>query len=87
MGSITQSNDAQNPVTPGSRATLFDNGDFRYFVYINPVRSPTGGYALTVTSQWQTSAKPDDEQFRFRACLERQGLEALQVLIERELAA
>ncbi len=51
MGQITQSNDAQNPVTPGTRATLFDNGDFRYFVYIDPVRSPVGGYALTVTSQ------------------------------------
>ena len=87
MGSFTQSNDAQNPVAPGSRATLFDNGDFRYFVYIDPVRSPVGGYALTVTSQWRTSAKPDDEQFHFRACLERQGLEALQALIARELAA
>lgn len=87
MGSITQSNDAHILVTPGSRATLFDNGDFRYFVYIDPVRSPVGGYALTVTSQWRTSAKPDDEQFRFRACLERQGLEALQAMIERELAA
>jgi hypothetical protein len=87
MGQITQSNDAQNPVTPGTRATLFDNGDFRYFVYIDPVRSPVGGYALTVTSQWRTSAKPEEEQFRFRACLERQGLEALQALIARELSA
>ena len=72
-------------ISPGGRATLYDNGDFRYFVYLDPVQSPVGGFALTITSQWQSSAKPEEEQFRFRACLERQGLEQLQALIEREL--
>lgn len=72
-------------IIPGGRATLYDNGDFRYFVYLDPVQSPVGGFALTITSQWKSSAKPEEAQFRFRACLEREGLERLQALIQREL--
>jgi hypothetical protein len=69
----------------GSRAKLFDNGDFRYFVSLDKVRSVAGGYSLAITSQWESSAHPEDEQFRFRACIDRAGLEQLQSLIEREL--
>ncbi len=83
-GAIPQSSLA--PTMAGKRATLYDNGDFRYFVYLDPVPSPVGGFALTITSQWNSSAKPEEEQFRFRACLERQGLEQLQALIQQELA-
>ena len=82
-GEIQKSNLDQT--IPGGRATLYDNGDFRYFVYLDPVQSPVGGFALTITSQWKSSAKPAEEQFRFRACLEREGLERLQALIQREL--
>ena len=72
-------------IIPGGRGTLYDNGDFRYYGYLDPVPSPVGGFALTITSQWKSSARPEEEQFRFRACLERQGLEQLQALIQREL--
>lgn len=82
-GEVQQSN--LDPIIPGGRATLYDNGDFRYFVYLDPVQSPAGGFALTITSQWKSSAKPEEEQFRFRACLEREGLKRLQELIQQEL--
>lgn len=74
------------PFEPSARATLFDNGDFRYFVSLDKVRSLAGGYSLAITSQWKSSAHPEDEQFRFRACIDRSGLEQLQALIQRELA-
>ena len=74
------------PFEPSARATLFDNGDFRYFVSLDKVRSLAGGYSLAITSQWESSANPEDEQFRFRACIDRSGLEQLQALIQRELA-
>jgi hypothetical protein len=67
-------------------ATLFDNGDIRYFVALDKIRSVAGGYSLTITSQWKSSAHPDDEQFQFRACIDRSALEQLQALIQRELA-
>jgi hypothetical protein len=72
--------------TSVNRAVLFDNGDFRYFVSLDKVRSLAGGYSLAITSQWESSAHPEDEQFRFRACIDRAGLEQLQALIQRELA-
>lgn len=75
-----------NTSDPGSRAKLFDNGDFRYFVSLDKVKSLAGGYALAITSQWLSSANPEDEQFQFRACIDRVGLEQLQALIQRELA-
>lgn len=74
------------PFEPGARAKLFDNGDFRYFVSLDKVRSLAGGYSLAITSQWKSSAHPEDEQFRFRACIDRTSLEQLQALIQRELA-
>lgn len=74
------------PFEPGARAKLFDNGDFRYFVSLDKVRSLTGGYSLAITSQWESSAHPEHEQLRFRACIDRVGLEQLQALIQRELA-
>lgn len=74
------------PIELGARAMLFDNGDFRYFVSLDKVRSLAGGYSLAISSQWESSAHPEDEQFRFRACIDRAGLEQLQALIKRELA-
>jgi hypothetical protein len=74
------------PIEPGARAKLFDNGDFRYFVSLVKVRSLAGGYSLAISSQWKSSAHPEDEQYRFRACIDRAGLEQLQALIQRELA-
>jgi len=74
------------PFEPGERVKLFDNGDFRYFVSLDKVRSLAGGYSLAISSQWESSARPEEEQFRFRACIDRSGLEQLQALIQRELA-
>lgn len=74
------------PFESSARVTLFDNGDFRYFVSLDKVRSLAGSYSLVITSQWESSANPEDEQFRFRACIDRSGLEQLQALIQRELA-
>jgi hypothetical protein len=41
---------------PGERATLFDNEDFRYIATLDKIQSVAGGYALTITSQWKSSA-------------------------------
>lgn len=71
---------------PGERAILFDNGDFKYFVSIEKIDSLAGGYSLAITSQWKTAAHPEEEQYRFRACIDRAGLEQLKSLIERELS-
>jgi len=71
---------------PGERATLFDNGDFKYFVSIEKIHSLAGGYSLAITSQWKTAAHPEEEQYRFRACIDRAGLEQLKSLIDRELS-
>lgn len=68
------------------RAVLFDNGDFSYHVQLRPVISPVGGYALDITSQWKTALKSQEQQYRFRACLEREGLLQLRDLIDRALA-
>ena len=70
----------------GERAILFDNGDFKYFVSIEKIHSLAGGYSLAITSQWKTAAHPEEEQYRFRACIDRAGLEQLQSLIERVLS-
>lgn len=70
----------------GERAILFDNGDFKYFVSIEKIRSLAGGYSLAITSQWKTAAHPEEEQYRFRACIDRAGLEQLKSLIERVLS-
>jgi hypothetical protein len=67
-------------------AVLFDNGDFSYQVHLKPVISTEIGYALDITSQWKSALKPQEKQFRFRACVGREGLVQLRDLIERELA-
>ena len=73
-------------IRPRERAILFDNGDFKYFVSIEKIQSLAGGYSLAITSQWKTAAHPEEEQYRFRACIDRAGLEQLQSRIERELS-
>ncbi|MEK0416614.1 MAG: hypothetical protein EB096_13285 [Betaproteobacteria bacterium] len=73
--------------TPLSRVTLFDNSDFRYLVRLQPVPAPVGGYALTISSQWASAAHPQQEQVKFRACLNRLDLTRLQKLIQQELAS
>ena len=67
------------------RITLFDNGDFSLYARLSPVVSPKDGYALTITSQRQESRNPNEEQVKFFACLDRQGLEGLLELINFSL--
>jgi hypothetical protein len=69
-----------------TRTTLFDNGDFSLYARLSPVTSPEDGHALTITSQRQESRNPNEEQVKFFACLDRQGLKNLQHLIAAELA-
>ncbi len=74
------------PVAPVHCAVLFDNGDFCYYAYLKPVMSPERGFAFYLTSQWRSALNPQEEQFRFKACLEREGLKQLRDLIERALS-
>lgn len=69
-----------------TRTTLFDNGDFSLYARLSPVASPEGGYALTITSRRQESRNPSEEQVKFFACLDRQGLEGLSELINLSLS-
>lgn len=69
-----------------ARTTLLDNGDFSLHARISPVLSPVGGHALTITSQRKESRNPNEEYVQFFACLDRQGLQNLQNLIQTELA-
>jgi hypothetical protein len=69
-----------------TRTTLFDNGDFSLHARLAPVTSPKDGHALTITSQRQESRNPHEEHVRFFACLDREGLQNLQSLIQLELA-
>jgi hypothetical protein len=68
-----------------THTTLFNNGDFSLHARLSTVTSPVGGYALTITSQRQESRNPHEEQVRFFACLEHEGLQALAELIEQAL--
>ncbi len=68
-----------------SHTTLFNNGDFSLHARLSAVISPEGGYALTITSQRRESRNPHEEQVRFFACLEREGLQALAELIQQTL--
>ncbi len=67
------------------RTTIFDNGDYSLYAEISPSISPKEGLALTITSRWQSASNPQEEQVRFKACLERGGLENLVNLIQMEL--
>ena len=69
-----------------TRTTLFDNGDFSLHARLSPVTSPEDGHALTITSQRQDSRNPNEEQVKFFACLDRQGLEGLSELINHALS-
>lgn len=69
-----------------TRTTLFDNGDFSLHARLSPVTSPDDGHALTITSQRQESRNPHEEQVRFFACLDREGLTRLGDLIQQQLA-
>lgn len=68
-----------------ARASIFDNGDFSLCAQLVPVSSPRGGLALTITSQRKESRKPEDEQVKFFACLDREGVQSLGDLIQRAL--
>jgi hypothetical protein len=68
-----------------THTTLFNNGDFSLHAKLSAVISPVGGYALTITSQRQESRNPHEEQVRFFACFEREGLQALADLIQETL--
>ena len=69
-----------------TRTTLFDNGDFSLHARLSPVTSPEDGHALTITSIRQESRNPSEEQVKFFACLDRQGLEGLYALINLALS-
>ncbi|WP_297728716.1 hypothetical protein [Limnohabitans sp. Rim8] len=69
-----------------TRTTLFDNGDFSLYASLYPVVSPKDGHALTITSRRQESRNPNEEQVKFFACLDRQGLEGLLELINLSLS-
>lgn len=69
-----------------ARTTLFDNGDFSLHARLTPVISPEEGHALTITSQRKESRNPNEEHVRFFTCLDREGLQNLQNLIQMELA-
>lgn len=68
-----------------THTTLFNNGDFSLHARLSAVVSPAGGYALTITSQRQESRNPHEEQVRFFACFEREGLQALADLVQEAL--
>ena len=68
-----------------NRTSIFDNGDYSLYAEISPSISPKDGVALTITSRWQSASNPQEEQVRFKACLERDGLEKLVNLIQLEL--
>lgn len=68
-----------------TRIPLFDNGDFSLHAQLTPVISPEDGHALTITSQRKESRNPNEEQVKFFACLDRQGLVNLQNIIQLEL--
>ena len=67
--------------------SILDNGDLCYRASLVPVVSPVGGHALTITSQRRAARNPDEQQVRFFACLEPEGLQALADLVQRALAA
>ncbi len=67
------------------KTTLLQTDDFRLYAQLSPVRSPDGGLALTITSTRLASRNPQEEQVRFFACLEPQGLQALADLIAQGL--
>lgn len=69
-----------------TRTTIFDNGDFRLHAQLAPVPSLQGSLAFSITSQRQESRNPNEEHVRFFACLDREGLQKLQTLIQTELA-
>lgn len=68
------------------RATLLDNGDYSLHVTLQAVDSPPGGQAIIISSKKRLSRNPREEQVKFLACLDREGLVALGQLIERQLA-
>lgn len=70
-----------------ARTTIFDNGHFSLHAHIRPVAALDGSLALTISSTLQTARRPQDEQVRFFACLEPQGLQALATLIQTALQA
>lgn len=69
------------------RATIFDNGDYSLHVTLHPVCSPLDGHTLIITSQKRESRNPHEEQVRFMACLDREGLINLVDLIQDKLNA
>ena len=66
--------------------TVFDNGDYSLNVTLSPVLSPIDGQALIITSKRKESRNPNEEQVRFMACLDREGLTKLADLISEQLA-
>ena len=67
--------------------TLFDNGDFSYFVELEPTFWDTQtGYTLAIYSRRRSDKNPSESRQCFFACLDREGLENLGRLITEQLA-
>ncbi len=67
--------------------TILDNGDFSYFVEIEPTFwEPQTGFTLAIYSRRASAKNPTEAQQRFFACLDRQGLEQLGRLITEQLS-
>ena len=73
-------------VKPIAKATLVDNGEFRYVVALRKVQMLHEAFYLSISSEWASSARPDDAQFRFGTCVDQKGLEQLVELIQKELS-
>lgn len=69
------------------RVTIFDNGDYSLHVTLHPVCSPLNGHTLIITSRKRESRNPQEEQVRFLACLDRDGLTNLVEIIQDKLNA
>ena len=67
--------------------TIFDNGDFSYFVEIEPTFwDQKTGYTLAIYSRWKNASDPSGSQQRFFACIDRGGLQRLGKLINAQLS-
>ncbi len=67
--------------------TLFNNGDFSYFVEIEPTFwDKKTGYTLAIYSRRITAKKSSEARQCFLACLDREGVENLNKLITEQLS-
>ncbi len=67
--------------------TIFNNGDFSYFVEIEPTFwDQKTGYTLAIFSRWRNDSNPSGVQQKFFACIDRRGMQRLGELINTQLS-